>query len=1542
MFFETSEIDTPRGLRPAVSLSEIAGVPVSGTGLYGRAYAPGDSIWSISKLREVMLEGGPDLRFTASALDYRGGEAEESIAAFLGEDAATVTGGDAEALVMGPTGMAFSGFVYIPEGVHEITVRSDDGFSLKLGGVTFSHYENGRGEAPTSRVAEFEGGLYRMELLYFDGGGNHGLGLEIDGLKVDQSAFYRTKAEFAEAVETEKLIPTARYHPSHFLGEHMLDGKDTMTGNKGRDEMDGEAGPDILRGAAGDDSLFGNYGDDRLHGGDGNDILDGGRGSDILYGGDGDDLLIARSDAGEQRIGQLAVGKPTRPDPDDEVNMYRQKLKGWENQPKTGDDILVGGEGRDTFLITSQINAKLDIIRKHVGDDGLINWARVAGENNELHDHWVDSTGIDMIADFKKGEDHIAIIGHTANVHVEHRDTDGDGDEESIVTVISRQHGNGGAHDMDLIGQVIVHGDRVEAEDIKTDANVTYGIVEGEDGLAEALFPAGKVKKTEIGGNTVWGYDSRDGDKLGAIVTRPEKFMDNPFKNGVKTADPSRMSNAETTRGHFEPLRLKEAAGLKERGTGDDDVMSAGMGHADDTPAALGFWSFADEGDGSFSNARKEPDARAYTLHENQALLRTDGAVEGPGGTPGGALHFDGESDFAFIDHDEAYQFSQGTVALWIRPDDLSRDMIVLSKDQEGQGEGGHFRLGITEDGGLFMRFAEGDGGSNKSWETAPRLLDEGEWAHVAVSFTGHGIQVYLDGQSLADYYWTPVEGNVPTPGHYMEAYLTMNAEPWVIGADTDRTRINDTAAAFATDDEDLDDPFEGAIADFGIWGGFDHHGALDKDQVRTLYRDGPDDFLTGMSGVQPLQDARDRFTGGNGDDRIDGKAGDDLLFGGNGNDLLIGGYGEDVLDGGRGNDRLEGGRGSDLMLGGDGNDLLISRADAGEQRAGQLVLDEPSRPFPDPSISKKYLKLIDWIDQPLVADDILVGGAGRDLFYFEPQINAKLDIILEHVNDDRTIDWGGVAGENDRIHDHWVDALGIEIIADYNAMEDTIAVVGHTSVVEVEYRLTDTNRDGFKDKAVSVITVTSQQGDNGGAHDEDMIGYIVVHGDLVREEDIITNAGSHYGVVRTIDEVQEAIAPTGNTKRSVDARDNPLFGYDSRDKAGNPIGSNPEAFSSNRFIDHRKVIYEDGLGDAAPVKTLYKHGGRAFDGTDDYFVIPHKGAFARDAGTWALSFTAHTPGEGDQALISKDHSGYLNGGHMHMWIDGSGFLRVRFQSDEETRELKYHDAKIEAGREYHVAFSYDAEDLKLFVDGELVDAEDGFEDGMLANDLSAVLGASTTSRMGADQKLHAFFDGRIGDVLAVDRALSPVEALLLADAGGDVEVLRNMPEESQSSATREDRITGTDGDDVLSGDGGTAERIIGKDGDDVLNGMGGADRIVGGRGADEMTGGNGADIFDYRSEWHSGATLATADRITDFVSGEDMIDLSMIDAVAHRDGNQRLRFTEEFDGIHGQITITEGEAGQSFLQIDFDGDAMADFIVEIRGDAVLESDLIL
>jgi len=849
----------------------------------------------------------------------------------------------------------------------------------------------------------------------------------------------------------------------------------------------------------------------------------------------------------------------------------------------------------------------------------------------------------------------------------------------------------------------------------------------------------------------------------------------------------------QNSRAHFEPLGFEDAPADTNDGTigGDTLIGDPEPEETGELPGALAYWSFTGGVGNEFSDARGGPSVFAFTQEDGLAVpAPTPPTRADRDGNADAALEFNGENSFAFIEHVPDFEVTQGTIALWVQPDDLSDDAIILSKDQSGAGDGGHFRFGFEEDGRLFIRFANGDGGSNKAWEFSASYLQEGQWTHIAISFSAEdGITVYADGVAIPDYAWIRKEGNEDLPSLQSEAYILQNQEPWILGADTSGTNNNDTPEDFAADHEHLHDAFDGAISDFGIWGGYTPDDVLTAEEVADLYENGPGAALTAPSGPQPIPSGTDTLDGLAGDDHLIGGGGNDELIGGADRDHIEGGYGDDALDGGSGDDILEGGRGSDLLLGGAGDDLLVSRSDAGEQRIGQLAIGEPTRGDPDYEVNPDRQKLYGWEDQPLVADDILVGGTGADTFLFNPQINAKRDIILEHVNADRTINWAGVAGENNELHDHWVDSWGIDLIADYDASEDTIAIIGHTVAPEVEYKLIDTDGDGIDDDAVSIITVYSNQGGGGGAHTEDLIGQIVVHGDFVDPEAIVTNAGVTHGIVKTVDEIQEALAPTGTLKTSTLEDGTEIVGYDTRDDEGNlgAIIEDPERFIDNPYLDSGRfeIASNTPAGTPAPravidetshavlasmILTGIGDDGESVDGSPGAFVnVPHVDGLAQESGTVAFTFTADTPGEGWQALFSKDASGYVDGGHLTAWITSEQHVKVRYQSTDQTVYVRDYDVHIEAGQSYHFAFSFDGDSAELYLDGELQAYDDltnnseTYELGMTGNTESLVFGASTTWRTSGElNNLHDFFDGTIENVVVLDRALYPLEHLFL------------------------------------------------------------------------------------------------------------------------------------------------------------------------------------
>jgi Ca2+-binding RTX toxin-like protein len=220
--------------------------------------------------------------------------------------------------------------------------------------------------------------------------------------------------------------------------------------------------------------MWGGSGNDNLSGGTGNDTLVGGFGADRMDGGAGNDVLLSRSDAGEMVAAQ-----------DGTTQIFAQETAAF----KAVNDTLTGGAGGDTFRFEGMVNAKDEIVAKHVNADGTIDWNGVTGENNATHDHWVDGFGNDVIRDFNRAQgDKIEISAHTAEVQsIQYKDSNGDGKNDySVITVISQQ-GNAGAHDEDLLGTITVYGNLVKQSDIAVTQTV-YGAYEKVGELNGAHF----------------------------------------------------------------------------------------------------------------------------------------------------------------------------------------------------------------------------------------------------------------------------------------------------------------------------------------------------------------------------------------------------------------------------------------------------------------------------------------------------------------------------------------------------------------------------------------------------------------------------------------------------------------------------------------------------------------------------------------------------------------------------------------------------------------------------------------------------------------------------------------------------------------------------------------------------------------------------------------------------------------------------------------------------------------------------------------------
>lgn len=201
--------------------------------------------------------------------------------------------------------------------------------------------------------------------------------------------------------------------------------------------------------------------------------------------------------------------------------------------------------------------------------------------------------------------------------------------------------------------------------------------------------------------------------------------------------------------------------------------------------------------------------------------------------------------------------------------------------------------------------------------------------------------------------------------------------------------------------------------------------------------------------------------------------------------------------------DLIKIGTGAQTVSAGAGNDYIKVYADAGE---------------PDPAQTDGANGRINPPVDPASAADVISGGQGKDVFKFNMLLNATAAVMARHTRDDGSINWRKVAGENDAVHDHWVEGIGNDTILDFSNQDgDKIELRGHTvEIADISY-----GEDNLGD--YSLISIRSQQGDGGGAHDEDPLGTLKVYGDKVTADDIKVKAAGVFDGIDTFEPITDA-----------------------------------------------------------------------------------------------------------------------------------------------------------------------------------------------------------------------------------------------------------------------------------------------------------------------------------------------------------------------------------------------------------------------------------
>ena len=175
-------------------------------------------------------------------------------------------------------------------------------------------------------------------------------------------------------------------------------------------------------------------------------------------------------------------------------------------------------------------------------------------------------------------------------------------------------------------------------------------------------------------------------------------------------------------------------------------------------------------------------------------------------------------------------------------------------------------------------------------------------------------------------------------------------------------------------------------------------------------------------------------------------------------------------------------------------------------------------------------------------------------------------------------------------------------------------------------------------------------------------------------------------------------------------------------------------------------------------------------DGAKDYVQVQDSDRFDIDNGTISVQFVAdHTSGR--QALFSKDHSGFQQGGHLTVELVNDR-VEVRMQSDSESVYLRSANGLINAGTSHNVQVTFGDNGLQLYVDNVLVDSELDFTQGISPNENDLFLGASSKSRDGDHLNLRDHFEGVIEEFVVYDNQLPTTRVAAVDEAFADINVL--------------------------------------------------------------------------------------------------------------------------------------------------------------------------
>jgi Ca2+-binding RTX toxin-like protein/subtilisin-like proprotein convertase family protein len=680
----------------------------------------------------------------------------------------------------------------------------------------------------------------------------------------------------------------------------------------------------------------------------------------------------------------------------------------------------------------------------------------------------------------------------------------------------------------------------------------------------------------------------------------------------------------------------------------------------------------------------------------------------------------------------------------------------------------------------------------------------------------------------------------------------------------------------------------------------------------------GGNDTINGTAGadVGIGDNGNDSISGLAGDDALDGGVGDDSLFSGAGKDTVFGGLGNDfinitstgrgLVDGGAGNDyvAVSGAANPQMLEGGDGVDTIfavgVTFSDGFDgQFQGFEAIEGGTSISGGAGGQKLDIQTLTSIGTGLVTldggagNDTLVGGAGRDLLVG----GTERDVLMGYGGNDTLqggdgADWlfGGDGNDTltggagaDEFFFGSVSAFGLDVITDYNVLEDIIQFSPTAGLTGLAGGL-DLDGNGVATDVrmttalgtVGLVNIGAGSASLGGGGADTLIG-----------------AGSGFF----------AMAGAGNDSVVGTAAADTLYGDAGIDLftpgAGSDIifgGTDNDAviytLATQQIVADLNAGYASGTD--IGFDRLFSIEGITGGGGDDILV----GTAGVNAILGGLGADYIEGRDGNDSLGGEAGSDTILGGvgnDIVLGGAGSDFLYGGTGVDTITF------ADLAAAVVFNAATGYAGS-------GSVFDFVQEFESFIFTGFNDTVIG----------------WTGPVYDLGSGDDYFS--DGAAVANGGG---------------AINNTIFAGIGADIVYSGEGN--DLVDGGAGNDFIVGGDGADTLTGGDGIDYLNGGAGNDVFRFISIAES--TPTARDNIDAWNTG-DRIDLAAIDANTGVAGDQAFTVGALASGQAGRLQLTPGSfSGTNYVLVqgDVNGDGVADFaILVLNATSLAGSDFVL